>query len=64
MKIAIIEDEHLASNYLKSILEQQQIITISEVTILKSVKDAVAFFKEKTVDLAFMDIHLGDGKSL
>ncbi|WP_456313161.1 LytR/AlgR family response regulator transcription factor [Pseudomonas shirazensis] len=64
MKIAIIEDEHLASNYLKSILEKQQIITISEVTILKSVKDSVAFFKEKTVDLAFMDIHLGDGKSL
>lgn len=64
MKIAIIEDEHLASNYLKSILEQQSIITLSEVTILKSVKDAVAFFKVNTVDLAFMDIHLGDGKSL
>jgi DNA-binding LytR/AlgR family response regulator len=64
MKIAIIEDEHLASNYLKSILEQQNIITLSEVTVLKSVKDAVAFFKANTVDLAFMDIHLGDGKSL
>lgn len=64
MKIVIIEDEHLASNYLKSILEQQSIISISKITVVKSVKDAVAFFKQNTVDLAFMDIHLGDGKSL
>jgi len=64
MKIVIIEDEHLASSYLKSILEQQNIISINEITVLKSVKDAVAFFKINTVDLAFMDIHLGDGKSL
>ncbi|MFH6959808.1 LytR/AlgR family response regulator transcription factor [Flavobacterium aquidurense] len=64
MKIVIIEDEHLASSYLKSILEQQSIISINEITIVKSVKDAVAFFKVNTVDLAFMDIHLGDGKSL
>lgn len=64
MKIVIIEDEHLASSYLKSILEQQTIISINEITVVKSVKDAVAFFKQHTVDLAFMDIHLGDGKSL
>jgi two-component system response regulator LytT len=64
MKIAIIEDEHLASNYLKSILQKQQLLSITEITILKSVKEAVAFFKDTTVDLAFMDIHLGDGKSL
>lgn len=64
MKVVIIEDEHLASSYLKSILEQQNIISINEITVLKSVKDAVAFFKINTVDLAFMDIHLGDGKSL
>ncbi|OCB73425.1 DNA-binding response regulator [Flavobacterium piscis] len=64
MKVVIIEDEHLASSYLKSILEQQNIISINEITVLKSVKDAVAFFKVNTVDLAFMDIHLGDGKSL
>lgn len=64
MKIVIIEDEHLASSYLRSILEQQNILDISEINLLKSVKDAVAFFKENTVDLAFMDIHLGDGKSL
>jgi two-component system response regulator LytT len=64
MKVVIIEDEHLASSYLKSILEQQNIISINEITVVKSVKDAVAFFKVNTVDLAFMDIHLGDGKSL
>jgi DNA-binding LytR/AlgR family response regulator len=64
MKIAIVEDEYLASSYLKSILEQQSIIAVSEITVLKSVKEAVAFFTENTVDLAFMDIHLGDGKSL
>lgn len=64
MKIVIIEDEYLASNYLKSILEQQSIIPISTITQIKSVKDAVLFFNENTVDLAFMDIHLGDGKSL
>lgn len=64
MKIAIVEDEYLASSYLKSILEQQNIVPIAEVTVLKSVKEAVAFFANNNVDLAFMDIHLGDGKSL
>jgi len=64
MKIAIIEDEYLASSYLKSILKQQDILQITEITLLKSVKEAVAFFTQNNVDLAFMDIHLGDGKSL
>ncbi|TDX12526.1 LytR/AlgR family response regulator transcription factor [Flavobacterium sp. S87F.05.LMB.W.Kidney.N] len=64
MKIAIVEDEYLASSYLKSILEQQEILQITAITVLKSVKEAVAFFSENKVDLAFMDIHLGDGKSL
>ncbi|WP_406844101.1 LytR/AlgR family response regulator transcription factor [Flavobacterium soyae] len=64
MKIAIVEDEYLASSYLKSILEQQEILQIAEIAVLKSVKEAVDFFKQNSVDLAFMDIHLGDGKSL
>ncbi|WDF66691.1 LytR/AlgR family response regulator transcription factor [Flavobacterium sp. KACC 22763] len=64
MKIAIVEDEHLASSYLKSILEQQDVLSIAAISVLKSVKEAVAFFSENKVDLAFMDIHLGDGKSL
>ncbi|AOC96011.1 Transcriptional regulatory protein YpdB [Flavobacterium anhuiense] len=64
MRIAIVEDEYLASSYLKSILEQQDILRIAEICVLKSVKEAVTFFSENKVDLAFMDIHLGDGKSL
>ena len=64
MRIAIVEDEYLASTYLKSILEQQDILQIAEIAVLKSVKEAVDFFKQNNVDLAFMDIHLGDGKSL
>lgn len=44
MKIAIVEDEYLASSYLKSILEQQDILQIAEIAVLKSVKEAVAFF--------------------
>lgn len=64
MKIAIVEDEYLASTYLKTILEQQDILQIAEIAVLKSVKEAVEFFKQNNVDLAFMDIHLGDGKSL
>ena len=64
MNVAIIEDEYLASSYLKSILEQQNIISISQITLLKSVREAVIFFEKNNVDLSFMDIHLGDGKSL
>lgn len=64
MKIAIVEDEYLASSYLKSILEQQDILQIAEIIVLKSVKEAIEFFTKNNVDLAFMDIHLGDGKSL
>ncbi|UWY27921.1 LytTR family DNA-binding domain-containing protein [Flavobacterium sp. TR2] len=64
MKIAIVEDEYLASSYLKSILEQQDVLSIAAISVLKSVKEAVVFFSENKIDLAFMDIHLGDGKSL
>jgi two-component system response regulator LytT len=64
MKLVIVEDEYLAFTYLKSILEQQTIIPITQIIVLKSVKEAVVFFEENTADLAFMDIHLGDGKSL
>ena len=61
MKIAIVEDEYLASSYLKSILEQQNILPITEITVLKSVKEATFYFTENSVDLAFMDIQLADG---
>ncbi|MCC9042818.1 LytTR family DNA-binding domain-containing protein [Myroides sp. M-43] len=64
MKVAIVEDESLASNYLKSLLLKQEYLPIQEITILSSVKEATAFFLTNKVDLIFMDIHLGDGKSL
>ena len=63
MKIAIVEDELLAVTYLKNLLEEQSIVEVSSITILRSTKQATAFFKENSVDLIFMDIHLGDGKS-
>ena len=63
MKIAIVEDELLAVTYLKNLLEEQSIVDISSITILRSTKQATEFFRENAVDLIFMDIHLGDGKS-
>lgn len=64
MKVAIVEDEPLASTYLKTLLEKQHLLSIHEIVVLDSVKQATAYFQRNTVDLIFMDIHLGDGKSL
>ncbi|MBS1548949.1 MAG: response regulator transcription factor [Bacteroidetes bacterium] len=64
MKIAIVEDELLAANYLKGILESQDIVEISNISLLRSKRQAIDFFQNNEVDLIFMDIHLGDGKSL
>ncbi|GEN68243.1 LytR/AlgR family response regulator transcription factor [Chryseobacterium rhizosphaerae] len=64
MKIAIIEDELLAVNYLKTLLDNQSIVPVTETVILRSKKQAIDFFKKDSADLIFMDIHLGDGMSL
>lgn len=64
MKIAIIEDELLAVNYLKNLLDNQSIVPVTETIILRSKKQAIEFFQKESVDLVFMDIHLGDGMSL
>lgn len=64
MKIAIIEDELLAVNYLKDLLDKQSIIPVTEIVVLRSKKKAIDFFENNTADLIFMDIHLGDGMSL
>ncbi|WP_353146723.1 LytTR family DNA-binding domain-containing protein [Chryseobacterium sp.] len=64
MKIAIVEDELLAVNYLKSILDKQSIVPVTETVILRSKKQGIDFFNNNSVDLIFMDIHLGDGMSL
>lgn len=64
MRIAIIEDELLAVNYLKDLLETQDIVPVTETVILRSKKQAIDFFENNSADLIFMDIHLGDGMSL
>ncbi|WP_426479532.1 LytR/AlgR family response regulator transcription factor [Chryseobacterium sp. CBSDS_008] len=64
MKIAIIEDELLAVNYLKNLLDTQSIVPVTETVILRSKKQAIDFFEKNSADLIFMDIHLGDGMSL
>ncbi|WP_410881489.1 LytR/AlgR family response regulator transcription factor [Myroides sp. DW712] len=66
MRIAIVEDEALAANYLKKLILNQDIlpVSVSDIVMLSSIKEATAFFFQHTVDLIFMDIHLGDGKSL
>ncbi|MCJ7932809.1 MAG: LytTR family DNA-binding domain-containing protein [Chryseobacterium sp.] len=64
MKIAIIEDELLAVNYLKNLLDKQSIVPVTETVILRSKKQAIDFFQKDSADLIFMDIHLGDGMSL
>ncbi|WES99924.1 LytTR family DNA-binding domain-containing protein [Chryseobacterium arthrosphaerae] len=64
MKIAIIEDELLAVNYLKGLLDEQTIIPVTETAVLRSKKQAIDFFQTHSADLIFMDIHLGDGMSL
>ncbi len=61
MKIAIIEDELLAVNYLKDLLGKQNIIPVTEIVVLRSKKMAIDFFESNSADLIFMDIHLGDG---
>ena len=64
MRIAIVEDELLAVKYLEHLLHQQQIVAIDGIHILRSKEEAIQFFTKEHVDLIFMDIHLGDGKSL
>nr|WP_315029494.1 LytTR family DNA-binding domain-containing protein [uncultured Chryseobacterium sp.] len=64
MRIAIIEDELLAVNYLKNLLDKQDIVPVTEVFVLRSKKQAIEFFENNSADLIFMDIHLGDGMSL
>ncbi|KMQ63024.1 LytTR family transcriptional regulator [Chryseobacterium angstadtii] len=64
MRIAIIEDELLAVNYLKDLLDKQSIVPVTETVILRSKTQAIDFFLSQSADLIFMDIHLGDGMSL
>jgi len=62
MKAVIIEDEKLASNYLKSIL-QKPTMDVTVVKVIDNVKDSVAWLSLNPVDVIFLDIHLGDDVS-
>jgi two-component system, LytTR family, response regulator LytT len=63
MQVVIIEDEALTAEDLQdSILKADH--TVEIVAVLKSVKEAVAYFKSHEMpDLIFSDIQLGDGDS-
>lgn len=64
MKIVIIEDEELtASDLAETILKVESKAQV--ITVLKSVKEAIEFFKrnKSNIDLVFSDIQLGDGLS-
>lgn len=63
MKIVIIEDEFAASDHLSYLLNRIE-PDIEILTILDTVKAAVAFFSQPhAAELVFMDIHLADGIS-
>ena len=52
MRIAIIEDELLAVNYLKNLLDHQDIVPVTEIVILRSKKQAIEFFENDAADLS------------
>lgn len=61
IKIVIVEDEPISSTYLKNLITQTSFKT-EVVKEIDSVSEAISYFKENSsVDLIFMDIHLGDG---
>ena len=62
MKAVIIEDEKLASNYLNTLLQNNN-LNIEVVKIIDNVKDAIQWLSQNTVDIIFLDIHLGDDTS-
>lgn len=64
MLVVVVEDEDLAADYLIGLLKAQRVIPITKIEHLGSVQEMVSFFNDAKPDLIFMDIHLGDGKSL
>jgi len=62
MKAVIIEDEKLASDYLETLLKKNS-LNIEVIKIIDNVKDAIQWLSQHTVDIIFLDIHLGDDTS-
>ena len=63
MKALIIEDESVAAQALKSLIQEID-PEMEIIAVLQTIEDSVEWFEEHTMpDLAFMDIHLADGSS-
>lgn len=63
MKVVIVEDEKAAAENLKFLLSESD-TSIYVDKIIDSVSEAVKYFTEdKSIELAFFDIHLADGIS-
>jgi two-component system, LytTR family, response regulator LytT len=63
MKVLVIEDEQIAASRLVEMLRDLD-RDIEVVKVLDSVESSIEFFEsEPRVDLVFMDIELGDGRS-
>jgi two-component system, LytTR family, response regulator LytT len=62
MKAVIIEDEKLASDYLKELLQKGD-YQLEVVAVIDNVRTAIQWLSENTVDVIFLDIHLGDDSS-
>jgi len=62
MRVAIVEDEELVAEELKQMLLQLN-RNIEIVAHLDSLANAITWLSDNTVDLLFLDIHLGDGNS-
>ncbi|MDH3648453.1 MAG: LytTR family DNA-binding domain-containing protein [Saprospiraceae bacterium] len=61
MKVLIVEDEKLASEYLEGLLEKSS-FEIEVIDRVDSVKNGIKWFlKNDQPDLVFMDVDLGDG---
>lgn len=63
IKIAIVEDEHLAARELERMLLASSPGKFEILANLENVEQAVKYLSMNKVDLIFMDIHLGDGNS-
>jgi len=62
MKAIIIEDETVAVNSLKEILNQNTVTAIDVIAELDSIEESVTYCREEEQpDIIFMDIHLADG---
>ncbi len=62
MEAIIVEDEHLAAERLKRLIEKVS-PDIQVNTLLGTVEETVHYLKKNSPDLIFLDIHLADGSS-